>query len=164
MAYSSDPEEIIYDPLIHGSRMLDSSPHHIDTDPQFGLVLIEFFTEFLLGFAFGFTEGFIRAGGRLPDGFLRFFSVLLIPLAIVVFVARIMLLRIVLKDARSRGLHGIEMVWTFIVININGAVGWWVYSMSRPLGPLVSCPVCYCPRLIGSPSCPHCLTPRPTSC
>lgn len=68
----------------------------------------------------------------------------------------ILLLVWVAKDAKNRGMDN-PVLWMILVM-VTGIIGFVIYLLVRPQGPLVRCPNCSNRRLPISAKCPHCGT------
>ena len=80
-------------------------------------------------------------------GFFGFFIIALIALniALLVWVA---------KDAKNRGMDN-PVLWMILVM-ITGIIGFVIYLLVRPQGPVFPCAQCGNKRLQISAKCPHC--------
>ncbi|QVL32315.1 hypothetical protein KIH39_26370 [Telmatocola sphagniphila] len=166
-----EPVEISFDPDIHGAKQEDYAEavqnaklitgsrfnNLLNADPSLGFLIADIVIEIIFWCSYW---NFHDLRNQIINKFDRHASIaqsllLLIFLSAAIFM-KIVLLRITLRDARSRGLFGIEMFWIFILVNVNAALGWWVYASARPLGPLASCKDCGHLRLKNLKRCPHC--------
>jgi hypothetical protein len=97
------------------------------------------------------------AGRAVGEGIYTVIGLAGLAVLVVLFLLWVLMLVFVVQDCRNRGVDN-GALWMLIVAG-GHSIGFIIYMLSRPQGPLVNCEQCGNRRLPYVALCPHCRRP-----